>query len=126
MSSSAQVHLREGLTIVPGTIPPGTLLYHGRTDRHIPARSEWASTDPEFARRFCSDQPCWILTLVTTRRLRVLYFDGSSATKLPDGPMDTQDLLTWGAVLPERAVADWEYKRLERLCNTLGFDAYVR
>ncbi|KAF7328987.1 J domain-containing protein [Mycena venus] len=66
---------------------------------------------------------CWILTLVTTRPLRVLYFDGSSATKMPDGPMDTQDLLAWGAVLPERATVEWEYERLNRMCDTLGFDA---
>ncbi|KAJ7262776.1 hypothetical protein B0H12DRAFT_307465 [Mycena haematopus] len=40
--------------------------------------------------------------------------------------MDTQDLLTWGAVRPERADWTWEYTRLNRLCDTLGFDGYVR
>ncbi|KAJ6510448.1 hypothetical protein C8R45DRAFT_964130 [Mycena sanguinolenta] len=116
-----------GHTIVPGTIPTGTLLYHGRDDPDVPIAREWAAIDSEFARLFCLEPVnCWLLTLVATRPLRVLYFDGSSATKMPDGPMDTQDLLAWGAVLPERATQDWEYKRLNRLCDTLGFDAYVR
>ncbi|KAJ7905004.1 hypothetical protein B0H13DRAFT_1620397 [Mycena leptocephala] len=119
-----------GHTIVPGTIPTGTLLYHGRNDPDVPAAREWVSTDSEFARVFCVEpENCWFLTLVTTRPLRVLYFDGSSATKMPDGLMDVQDLLSWGAVIPERATIGWEYERLHRLCDladTLGIDAYVR
>ncbi|KAJ7673482.1 hypothetical protein B0H17DRAFT_1083150 [Mycena rosella] len=106
------------------TIVPGTLT--------LPLGANGSPIDPEFARLFCNHDdlggPCWILTLVTTRPLRVLYFDGSSATKMPDGPMDTQDLLAWGAVLPKRATLSWEYRRLDRLCNMgdpLGFDAYV-
>ncbi|KAJ6514570.1 hypothetical protein DFH09DRAFT_1196730 [Mycena vulgaris] len=118
-----------GHTIVPGTIPTGTLLYHGRQNPHTPTAHEWVSTDPEFARIFCGEHgPCWLLTLVATRPLRVLYFDGSSAVKMSDGPMDTQDLLAWGAVLPERATVQWEYPRLERLCDvgaTQAIDAYV-
>jgi hypothetical protein len=117
----------QGHTIVPGTIPTGTLLYHGRNDPDVPTAREWASTDSEFARLFCVEpEDCWLLTVVTTRPLRVLYFDGSSATKMPDGPMDLQDLLIWGAVYPERANPDWEYERLNRLCDTFGFDAYIR
>ncbi|KAJ7916493.1 hypothetical protein B0H13DRAFT_2323287 [Mycena leptocephala] len=45
---------------------------------------------------------------------------------MPDGPMDVQDLLSWGAVIPERATVAWEYERLDRLCDladTLGIDA---
>ncbi|KAJ7186772.1 hypothetical protein C8R46DRAFT_1057992 [Mycena filopes] len=116
-----------GHTIVPGNIPAGTLLYHGRQDPDVPTTREWASLDSEFARIFCAEDDCWILTLVTTRPLRVLYFDGSSATKNGDGPIDTQDLLSWGAVLPERV--SWDYERLRRLCelgDSLGFDAFVR
>ncbi|KAJ7262772.1 hypothetical protein B0H12DRAFT_1012597 [Mycena haematopus] len=118
-----------GHTIVTGTIPTGTLLYHGRNDPNIPSAREWAATDSEFARIFCysdTSVSCWLLTLVVTRPLRLLYFDGSSAAKRPEGPMDTQDLFTWGAVRPERATRAWEYKRLDRLCDTLGFDGYVR
>ncbi|KAJ7262774.1 hypothetical protein B0H12DRAFT_970811, partial [Mycena haematopus] len=118
-----------GHTIVTGTIPTGTLLYHGRNNPNIPSVREWVATDSEFARLFCySDTSvrCWLLTLVATRPLHVLYFDGSSAVKMPNGPMDAQDLLTWGAVHPERATLAWEYTRLNRLCETLGFDGYVR
>ncbi|KAJ7485239.1 hypothetical protein B0H11DRAFT_2173093 [Mycena galericulata] len=118
-----------GHTIVPGTIPIGTLLYHGRHDSVTPTTSEWVAPDSEFARMFCADDSCWIHTLVATRPLRVLYFDGSSAIKMPDGPMDTQDLLIWGAVLPERGTIEWEYERLHRLCefgHTLGIDAFLR
>lgn len=96
----------------------------------MPTTREWASFDTEFARIFCVEAVnCWFLTLVTTRPLRVLYFDGSSATKNGDGPIDTQDLLTWGAVLPERATVPWDYERLHRLCdlgNSIGIDAYIR
>ncbi|KAJ7074538.1 hypothetical protein C8F01DRAFT_1242771 [Mycena amicta] len=118
-----------GHTIVPGVIPPGTLLFHARSDPQVPTAREWASTDPEFARIFCQEQPeeCWLLTLVTVRPLRMLYFDGSSATKRPDGPMDTQDLIAWGAVLPERSTVEWEYERLDRMCDwgqETGFDAF--
>ncbi|KAJ7076541.1 hypothetical protein B0H15DRAFT_863643 [Mycena belliarum] len=116
-----------GHTIVPGTISTGTLLYHGRGDAHPPTASEWVSTDPEFGRLFCTKiESCWLLTFIATRPLRVLYFDGSSATKAPDGPMDTQDLLAWGVVSPECANVSWEYRRMERLCSMGGFDAYVR
>ncbi|KAJ7034697.1 hypothetical protein C8F04DRAFT_1100677 [Mycena alexandri] len=120
-----------GHNIIPGTIPTGTLLYHGRQDSDVPTTREWASFDSEFARIFCAEPvDCWFLTLVTTRPLRVLYFDGSSATKNGDGPIDTQDLLTWGAVLPERAKSvPWDYERLHRLCDlgdSIGIDAYIR
>ena len=32
----------------------------------------------------------------TTQPLKLLYFDGSSAAKMSDGTLDSQDLLTWG------------------------------
>ncbi|KAK7018637.1 J domain-containing protein [Favolaschia claudopus] len=116
-----------GHTIVPGTIPTGMLLYHGRNDPDAPTAREWVSTDPEFARLFCVEPTdCWLLTVVTTRPLRILYFDGSSATKMPDGPMDSQDLLIWGEVLPERATPEWEYERLHNLCDNFEFDGILR
>ncbi|KAJ7280327.1 hypothetical protein C8J57DRAFT_1175054 [Mycena rebaudengoi] len=125
------VRHHSGHTIVPATLPVGTLLYHGRNNGSFPASPEWASTDPEFARLFCVDaaDECWLLTLVVTRPLRALYFDGNSAIKMPDGPMDTQDLLVWGEVLPERATLEWEYERLRGLCDLgreLGLDAFIR
>ncbi|KAF7293221.1 J domain-containing protein [Mycena chlorophos] len=120
-----------GQTIVPAVIPEGTLLYHGRLDDAIPSSGEWTALDPEFSHIYCFDEPekCWLLTLVTTRPLQVLYFDGSSATKSPDGTLDTQDLLTWGAVFPDRLNREWEYARLDALCEwgrETGFDAFLR
>jgi hypothetical protein len=69
---------------------------------------EWTATDPEFAFEFCRDSStandsiagCWQLTLVTTRPLKVLYFDGNSAAQMGDGPLDAQDLLIFGKVDP--------------------------
>ncbi|KAF7290565.1 J domain-containing protein [Mycena indigotica] len=130
-----------GHTIVPGVIPPGTLLYHGRKNPNVPTSAEWVSLDPEFARFYCDPltgppppEPlpgpveCWFLTLVASQPLSVLYFDGSSATKNADGPMDTQDIVAWAAVLPERHNNDYEYERLDRMCDwgrEAGFDAFI-
>ncbi|KAF8151003.1 hypothetical protein B0H34DRAFT_730875 [Crassisporium funariophilum] len=122
---------RNGHTIVPGTIPPGTLLYHGTTKKEIPQIAEWTATDPEHSYIFCrnlkTDEGCWHLTLVTTRALKVLYFDGSSAAKMQDGAMDSQDILAWGRVVPE-----WTYKerkRIDDLCEwgkQFELDGFVR
>ncbi|KAJ7062288.1 hypothetical protein C8F01DRAFT_1024466 [Mycena amicta] len=135
---------RNGHTIVPGTIAVGTLLFHGRSDEHLPANPEWTSTDPEHAYVFCGsggiprstgeEVPpdwesvgCWQLTLVTTRPLKVLYFDGSSAAKMKDGTMDTQDLLVWGEASPDRWID--ERLRLDDLCawgKGFGVDGFLR
>ncbi|KAJ7762140.1 hypothetical protein B0H16DRAFT_1368950 [Mycena metata] len=121
---------RNGHNIVPGIVPVGTLLYHGRGDSNLPTIPEWTATDPEHSYIFCrgsSEAGCWHLTLVTSRPLRVLYFDGSSAAKMKDGPMDTQDIVGWGEVLPDRYFE--ERTRAVDLCNwgkPLGIDGYVR
>jgi hypothetical protein len=70
---------------------------------------------------------CWQLTLVTTRSLNLLYFDGSSAAKMKGGPMDSQDLLAWGEIKEE-----WffrERERIDKLCEwgkKYGLDGFVR
>jgi hypothetical protein len=116
---------------VPGTIPIGTLLYHGTISEEIPNSSEWTATDPEHSYSFCfwgeDFKECWHLTLITNRPLKVLYFDGSSAAKFLGGSMDSQDVLLWGEVKP-----DWMYeerKRLDSLCEwgkQYGIDGFVR
>ncbi|KAJ8462894.1 hypothetical protein ONZ45_g17774 [Pleurotus djamor] len=68
-----------------------------------------------------------MLTLVTTRPLKVLYFDGSSAAKMLNGSMDSQDILLWGAAKPEFVFA--ERLRIAELCEwgrAYGVDGYVR
>ncbi|KAJ7124607.1 hypothetical protein C8R43DRAFT_1147301 [Mycena crocata] len=129
---------RNGHTIVPAIVPTGTLLYHGRADGNLPTVPEWVATDPEHAFPFCDrprdgdDDPeaitgCWQLTLVATRPLQVLYFDGSSAAAMDDGPLDAQDLLVWGRADPSRRKDD--RSRIDGLCawgQELRIDGYVR
>ncbi|KAG9314912.1 hypothetical protein JVU11DRAFT_4020 [Chiua virens] len=128
--------MRNGHTIVPGTVPTGTLLYHGRDNNKLPANPDWFSTDPEHSYYFCGRrgivnpdhlQGCWHLTLATTRPLKVLYFDGNSAAKIPSGTMDAQDLLVWGT--PGSGKLAEEVPRLHGLCEwgrEFGVDGFVR
>ncbi|KAF8903731.1 hypothetical protein CPB84DRAFT_1677756 [Gymnopilus junonius] len=122
---------RNGHNIVPGIVPVGTLLYHGTFRKEIPNTPEWTATDPEHSYTFCrslqSDSGCWHLTLVATRPLKVLYFDGSSAAKMNDGPMDSQDLVVWKEVKPQWAFREGE--RIVRLCDwgkKYEIDGFVR
>jgi hypothetical protein len=117
-----------GHNIIPGIVAPGTLLYHGRSDPQIPTIPDWTATDPEHSYLFCrGESNCWHLTLVATRPLQILYFDGSSAAKMRGGPMDSQDILLWGEIKP-----DWtfhERKRVDELCQwgrEFGLDGFVR
>ncbi|KAG2353611.1 hypothetical protein BDR07DRAFT_1308913 [Suillus spraguei] len=120
---------RNGHNIVPGVIPNSTLLYHG-TGRHtIPSEPDWTATDPEHSIHFArgGDGTGWLLTLAATRPLKVLYFDGNSAAKMSEGPMDTQDIIAWGEVQPERYLN--ERQRIKNLCRwgkEFGIDGFVR
>ena len=120
-----------GHNIVPGSIPKGTLLYHGTTGKELPLGPEWVATDPEHSYFFCKDgynhsqQGCSQFTLATTRPLKVVYFDGSSAAKLPYGSLDTQDLITWGKSRYDIS----DQQRIEALCKwgeNFGVDGFVR
>lgn len=70
---------------------------------------------------------CWHLTLVATRPLNVLHFDGSSGAKM-DGALDSQDImLDWMETVHERSPN--EHKRIQHLCKwgkSFGIDAFVR
>ncbi|GAW04050.1 protein [Lentinula edodes] len=117
---------RNGHTIVPGWVPIGTILYHGRSDPNYPKGAEWTATDPEHSFQFCK-RPCWHLTVVTTRPLKVLYFDGSSAVKMHGGSMDSQDILLWGGRKAEMVFSEEE--RLNQLCKwgrEFEMDGFVR
>ncbi|KAI6098036.1 hypothetical protein EDD16DRAFT_1491623 [Pisolithus croceorrhizus] len=123
--------MRNGHNIVPGTIPPGTLLYHGTWHSDLPSGPEWTATDPEHSILFCrntvGEDGCWHLTLMTTRPLKVVYFDGSSAAKAPFGSMDAQDIISWGAVRPDRAFEEGD--RIKALCEwgrEYDVDGFVR
>ncbi|CAE7141515.1 unnamed protein product [Rhizoctonia solani] len=116
-----------GASIVPGTIPIGTTLYHGRGDTNLPSEPDWLAFDPEHSTVFARGSNSRLFTFVTTRPLRILYFDGSSAAKLTSGAADTQDLLAWGRI-GNQTFAD-EQRRIVDLCKwgePLGIDGYVR
>ncbi|KAG1893596.1 uncharacterized protein F5891DRAFT_1258675 [Suillus fuscotomentosus] len=83
---------RHGHNIVPGVIPTGTLLYHG-TGRNMH------------------------LTPATTRSLKGLYFDGSSAAKVAEDTMDTQDIIAGGEVHPGRFYARASLANLSRYAS---------
>jgi hypothetical protein len=65
---------------------------------------------------------------VTTRPLRLAYFDGSSAAKvMSSGVMDTQDIVIWGRVRPDMARKD--RVRIQELCKwgeRFKLDGFVR
>ena len=88
---------------------------------------DWLATDPEHAFHFCWGK-CYFYTYVTTRPLRLAYFDGSSAAKvIPSGTMDTQDIVIWGKIRPDMA---WEENvRIQKLCKwgeQFNLDGFVR
>ncbi|KAG2060803.1 hypothetical protein BDR06DRAFT_947288 [Suillus hirtellus] len=120
---------RNGHNIVPGVVSTGTLLYHGTGHNTVPSGPDWVATDPEHSINFArgKDGGGWHLTLATTRPLKVLYFDGSSAAKVAEGTMDTQDIIAWGEVHPERFFD--ERSRIEDLCRwgkEFGIDGFAR
>ncbi|KAE9403351.1 hypothetical protein BT96DRAFT_1017059 [Gymnopus androsaceus JB14] len=131
LQAAPNLRYRNGHTIVPGIVRPGTLLYHGREDSIIPA-TDWVAFDPEISYDFCrvftlSGGGCWHLTFAAARPLRVLYFDGASAAKLGGGEMDSQDIITWGEIRPDRVLE--EGLRIQNLCEwgkPLGLDGFVR
>ena len=127
---------RNGHTVALASIPTGTLLYHATGEDIIPDYPEWLATDWDHSMLFCrqmgfrrpppppdkattsrnSDpaKPCHHLTVKTIRPLQLLYFDGSSAAKMSKGPMDTQDLVAWGA--PDDSRVNDERARIHDLC----------
>ncbi|KAG1798605.1 uncharacterized protein HD556DRAFT_1518466 [Suillus plorans] len=121
---------RIGHTIVPGIIPVGTILYHGAAGPHLPTALDWVAVEPEHSMLFCQgsiEKGCWHLTLTVTRPMKVLYFDGSSAAKLLEGTMDTQDLVAWSEMKPEWV--ENEEQRIKDLCKwgrKYGVNGFVR
>jgi hypothetical protein len=111
---------------VPATIPTGSILYHGRTDNRVPDVLEWLAFDFEHAYLFCRG-PCYVISFQTKRDLRLVYFDGSSAAKMMDGPLDSQDIIAWGEPRPDKFIAERE--RIKALCDwgrPFGLDGFVR
>ncbi|KZT65016.1 hypothetical protein DAEQUDRAFT_731866 [Daedalea quercina L-15889] len=118
-----------GHSIVRASIPPGTLLYHGRGDSGYPYM-DWLALDPEHSRIFARGENGTLFTFSTTRELKLLYFDGCSANKV-GGVTDVQDLLVWGDADHDSDRWDWQ-SELDRINDTCawgkpyGVDGYVR
>ncbi|VDC05595.1 unnamed protein product [Peniophora sp. CBMAI 1063] len=123
--------VRPGHTIVPALIPAGTILYHGLpTGSSLPPHPDWLAFSFTHAYEFAGGPDGHVITLSTSRPLRLLYFDGSSAAKVRDGSYDTQEVVMWGEVRDEgaRGARD-DVKILERLCEwgvPRGVDGFVR
>jgi hypothetical protein len=87
---------------------------------------EWLATDPEHSYVFCRGD-CHLLSFVTTRKLRLAYFDGSSASNMESGTLDSQDIMIWGKVMSDRV---WgEQERIDEACKwgkKYGLDGFVR
>ncbi|KAF8262597.1 hypothetical protein EI94DRAFT_671627 [Lactarius quietus] len=117
---------RNGHSLVPATVPKGTILYHGRTEDQIPNSPDWVAFDFEHAYLFCSGS-CYVISLQTKRDLRLVYFDGSSAVQMKDGPLDSQHVIVWGRPRPDKSYLYWEHIKV--LCDwgrPLGLDGFVR
>ncbi|KAF8262825.1 hypothetical protein EI94DRAFT_1742479 [Lactarius quietus] len=82
--------------------------------------------DFEHAYFFCRG-PSYMITLQAKRDLRLVYFDGSSAAKMKDGPLDSQDVILWGRPQSDKLFPETE--RIEALCEwgrPFGLDGFVR
>ena len=130
MSDLYRSHIKpiptQGHSLVPATIPKGTILYHGRGDSRIPTSPEWLAFDFEFSSLLCR-KSCHMISVQAKRDLRLVYFDGLSSAKMKDGPLDSQDVILWGQPQPDKCFSDRE--RIAALCDwgrPLGLDGFVR
>ncbi|KAI7953364.1 hypothetical protein MJO28_005911 [Puccinia striiformis f. sp. tritici] len=127
-----------GHSIIPGLIPRSTLLYHGTNDPRGPPTEgfEWLAFDPEMSYSVITHTRSGevdLYTFVASRALRVIYFDGQSASLGTPGFMDAQYALINGSVpehFPNKGhYLEDEYARATELCqigNKYGFEGVVR
>ncbi|VDB86993.1 unnamed protein product [Peniophora sp. CBMAI 1063] len=118
--------VRPGHSIVPCLIPTGTVLYHGRSSSSIPDAPDWIAFDFEHSYFFTRGDEGHVFTFSTTRPLKLLYFDGSSAAKVDDGSLDSQDVLLYGEA---GGGVDGDAERIVKLCEwgrPRGIDGFVR
>ena len=108
-------------------MPAGTILYHGRSSDDRPITLDWLATDPEHSLLFCWGK-CYLYTYVTTRPLRLAYFDGySAAQSIYSGALDAQDIVIWGKVRPD--MIRNKFVRIQELCKwgkQFKLDGFVR
>ncbi|KZT04754.1 uncharacterized protein LAESUDRAFT_715317 [Laetiporus sulphureus 93-53] len=128
MQTAANAIYPNGHAIVPASIPPGTLLYHGRGSDVLP-EMDWIAFDPEHSMFFAGrGNDSTLFTFSTTRELKLVYFDGSSGNKV-SGVVDTQELLVWGEIRGGAGGRSGERQLITDACTwgaQYGIDGYVR
>ncbi|KAI0513224.1 hypothetical protein F5B22DRAFT_612738 [Xylaria bambusicola] len=121
-----------GHSIVVGTVPPHTQLFHGKHGPGLPDKLPFFAFDAEMSLGiFGATASSVIHTLAPTRPLRVIYFDGQSATLTETGTLDSQMAILGGEV-PSVPVYNHIYDEDQRaldlcaLVDDLGIDGVVR
>ncbi|KAJ6582496.1 hypothetical protein DFH09DRAFT_1439233 [Mycena vulgaris] len=89
---------RNGHNIIPGMVPVGTLIYHGRANNSVPDIPEWTATDSEHAYPFCGGPPEY-----KHHSMLAVHIHGDAPAEANihaegAGTLDAQDLLVWGKV----------------------------
>ncbi|KAI0977169.1 hypothetical protein F4678DRAFT_4905 [Xylaria arbuscula] len=88
-----------GHAIVVGTVAPFTQLFHGRHDSGLPESRQFFAFDAEMSLGIFGGSGSSVLnTFASTRPLRVIYFDGQSATLTETGSLDSQMAILGGQV----------------------------
>lgn len=93
-----------GHTIASVTIPRHTLLYHGRHDNDPVPSPEWLAMDIEMAYGIMGSMSnSRMLTYRTTKNVKAVYFDGTSASLIGEGTRAQMVLLYNGTEkIPKR------------------------
>lgn len=83
-----------GHSIVPCEISINTNLYHARIDSDLPSSPEWFGFDAAMSYSIAGTlSTSHLLTYRTTRNVKCIYFDGTSAALNGAGNMDSQMVL---------------------------------
>jgi hypothetical protein len=113
--------------MILSTVAPGTVLYHGRSNATYPTQPDWLAFDFEHAYLFARGSNGHVFSFMVNRPLKLVYIDGAGAAKMYGGPMDSQDIIGWRGVYPNKT---WEeHKRIRAMCEwakTVGVDGFVR
>ncbi|KAK4156178.1 hypothetical protein C8A00DRAFT_12870 [Chaetomidium leptoderma] len=121
-----------GHSIVAGTVPANTALYHASAQSSRLSKTAFFAFDAEMSVGIYGGAGQSSLHVYgTTRPLNVIYFDGQSATLTPAGTLDSQMVVLQGNVplYPSyNLVYDDHQRALDfcRLAADLGIDGMVR
>ncbi|KAI0377098.1 hypothetical protein F5Y04DRAFT_265019 [Hypomontagnella monticulosa] len=140
-----------GMSLFPGIIPEGVLLYHGRFTKEEPELFDWLAFEIEHAESFArggwryppnrtlsiplqdeqrppifAPKSGYLHVYQADRPLNVLYIDGTAAGKTDMGTVDTQDYL----LAVNRSRDSWnDWQRAKGLCELAqewNIDGFIR